>query len=93
MGGNIATPPSAKNPGVPVDVDAEVGREGFTCRLKSGKEGLVRDLLLYKLTLEAQTRVAESRLSRRKIIRRLGTSETQFYRLLDQLLSLLHVLA
>ena len=61
----------------------------------------LRDLLLYKLTLEAQKRVAKSPLSRREIIRRLGTSATQFYRLLDQtnyrksvdqLLILLHVL-
>jgi len=108
--------PSAKDPVVKVMVDPEVGREGFTYRLKSGKEGLVlsdqvldynqdpgylRDLLLYKLTLEAQKRVAKSRLSRREIIRRLGTSAAQFYRLLDQtnyrksidqVLSLLHVL-
>ena len=61
----------------------------------------MRDLLLYKLTLEAQKRVAKSPLSRREIIRRLGTSATQFYRLLDQtnyrksidrVLTLLHVL-
>ncbi len=61
----------------------------------------LRDLLLYKLTLEAQQRVRNSSLSRREIIRRLGTSATQFYRLLDQknyrksidqLLSLLRVL-
>jgi hypothetical protein len=61
----------------------------------------LRDLLLYKLTLEAQKRVAASPLSRREIIRRLRTSAAQFYRLLDptnyrksvdQVLSLLHVL-
>jgi hypothetical protein len=97
-------------------VDAEIGREGFSYALASGKKGTVhidrvleynqdpeylRDRLLYRLTLEAQRRVARSRLSRREIIRRLGTSATQFYRLLDQtnyhksidqLLSLLHVL-
>lgn len=81
------------------DVDPELGREGFTYRLRSGKESAVhldqvleynqdpahmRDLLLYKLTLEAQKRLVASRLSRREIIRRLGTSATQFYRLLDQ---------
>ncbi len=51
--------------------------------------------------IEAQQRVRASPLSKREIIRRLGTSATQFYRLLDQtnyrksidqLLSLLHVL-
>ena len=61
----------------------------------------LRELLLYKLTLEAQKRVEASPLSKREIIRLLGTSATQFYRLLDQtntkksvgqLLSLLHVL-
>jgi hypothetical protein len=61
----------------------------------------LRDLLLYKLTVEAQKRVAASQLSKREIIRRLGTSASQFYRLLDQtnyrksvgqLLALLHVL-
>ena len=112
----LDSPPSAKDPVVRVSVDPEVGREGFTYRLKSGKEatvladqvleynqdpGHLRDLLLYKLTLEAQKRVATSRRSRREIIRRLGTSAAQFYRLLDQtnyrksidqLLSLLHVL-
>ncbi len=112
----LELPPSSKDPLVDVAVDPEVAREGFTYRLKSGKEGVVlaeqvleynqdpgylRDLLLYKLTLEAQKRVAASRLSRREIIRRLQTSATQFYRLIDQtnyrksidqVLSLLHVL-
>ncbi len=44
----------------------------------------MRDLLLYKLTLEAQARVGESLLSKREIVRRLGTSAAQLYRLLDQ---------
>jgi hypothetical protein len=99
-----------------VAVDAELGREAFTYRLRSGRKGTVhveqvleynqdpsclRDALLYKLTLEAQKRVEASPLSRREIIRRLGTSAAQFYRLLDQtnyrnsidqVLVLLHVL-
>jgi hypothetical protein len=80
-------------------VDKEIGSEGFTYQLASGKTGTIhleqvqeynndphylRDQLLYKLTLEAQRRTAESALSKREIIRRLGTSATQFYRLLDQ---------
>ena len=80
-------------------VDKELGREGFSYRLESGGEGTVHidyvleynkdpdymgDLLLYKLTVEAQRRVKKSPLSTREIIRRLGTSATQFYRLLDQ---------
>lgn len=44
----------------------------------------LRDLLLYRLTLEAQKRIAESALSKREIMRRLGTSAAQLYRLLDQ---------
>ena len=108
--------PSARDPIVAASVDAEIGREGFGYRLRSGREGTVlldqvldynrdpaylRDLLLYRLTLEAQKRVTHSSLSRREIIRRLGTSATQFYRLLDQtnyrksvdqVLRLLHVL-
>jgi Cro/C1-type HTH DNA-binding domain len=47
----------------------------------------LRDLLLYRLyrlTLEAKKRVAESPLSKREIVRRLGTSAAQLYRLLDQ---------
>lgn len=92
----------APNPDYPVArvfVDKEIGAEGFSYELTSGKTGTVhieqvleynsdpgflRDQLLYKLTLEAQRRVAESPLSKREIIRRLGTSATQFYRLLDQ---------
>jgi hypothetical protein len=61
----------------------------------------LRDQLLYRLTLEAQKRIAESPLAKREIVRRLGTSTAQLYRLLDQtnyrksvdqLLSLLQVL-
>jgi hypothetical protein len=108
--------PSPVNPITRVFVDKELRSEGFTYVLESGKEGTVhseqvleynqdphylRDALLYKLMIEAQKRVEASPLSKREIIRRLGTSATQFYRLLDQtnygksvdqLLSLLHVL-
>ena len=112
----LDSPPGPGDPVVGVAVDRELAREGFTYRLGSGAEGTVhieqvleynqdpdhlRNLLLYRLTLEAQKRVARSALSRREIIRRLGTSPAQFYRLLDQtnyrksvdqVLSLLHVL-
>ena len=112
----LETRPISTDPIVRAVVDPEIGREGFTYALASGKEGTVhidqvleynqdpgylRDQLLYRLTLEAQKRVARSSLSRREIIRRLGTSAAQFYRLLDQtnyrksidqMLSLLHVL-
>ena len=95
-----ATPaPTSADPVTRVYVDKELGSEGMTYELASGKTGTIhieqvleynqdpnylRDVLLYKLTLEVQKRVADSALAKREIIRRLGTSATQFYRLLDQ---------
>jgi hypothetical protein len=91
--------PTSDNPVIRAYVDKEIGNEGFTYDLAAGKTGTIhieqvleynndpnylRDQLLYKLTLEAQKRLAESPLAKREIIRRLGTSATQFYRLLDQ---------
>ena len=82
-----------------VFVDKELGQEGFTYSLVSGQTGTVhieqvleynqdptylRNLLLYRLTIEAQKRIDTSPLSKREVIRRLGTSATQLYRLLDQ---------
>jgi len=91
--------PTTDDPVVEVAIDDELAREAFIFTLKSGRDGTVhveqvleynqdptylRDLLLYSLTLEAQRRVQASDLSKREIIRRLGTSASQFYRLLDQ---------
>ena len=91
--------PTADDPIANVYVDRDLGSEGFTYVLKSGREGTVhgeevleynqdpdhlRDLLLYRLTLEAQKRITATRLAKREIIRRLGTSPPQLYRLLDQ---------
>ena len=91
--------PTSDDPVIRVYVDKELGGEGFSYELQSGKTGTVhieqvleynrdpnylRDLMLYKLTLEAQRRIADSPLSKREIIRRMGTSATQLYRLLDQ---------
>ena len=108
--------PTPDDPIARLFVDKDLDSEGFTYVLASGKEGTahieqvleynrdpdyLRDALLYKLTLEVQRRISASALSRREIIRRLGTSAAQFYRLLDQtnysksvdqLLSLLQVL-
>ena len=108
--------PHRKNRVREVFVDAELGNEAFTYILESGAEGTIhveqvleynedptylRDQLLYELTIEAQNRVEASRLSKREIIRRLGTSASQFYRIMDptnytksvgQLLALLHIL-
>lgn len=91
--------PSPGDPVRDVVVDKEVGREAFWYLLSSGVKGYVhaeqvleynqepsymRDLLLYRLTLEAQRQLEKSPLSKREVIRRLGTSASQFYRLLDQ---------
>jgi hypothetical protein len=108
--------PTSENRVSEVYADPELGHEAFTYVLDSGEEDTIhldevleynedpdylRNLLLYKLTLEAQERVRASPLSKREIIRRLSTSASQFYRLLDsanssksvgQLLALLHVL-
>jgi hypothetical protein len=90
--------PSRIDPVVEISVDPELGSEGFTYVVDSGREGSVhvdavleynqdptymRDLLLHKLTVEARKCVETSRLSKREIIRRAGTSPAQFYRLLD----------
>jgi hypothetical protein len=108
--------PSAENPVVAARVDQECLRRGFCYTLADGTEGFIhveqvleynrdpdymRDMLVVRLTLEARERLGESPLSRREIIRRLGTSPAQFYRLLDPanysksvdaMLSLLHAL-
>lgn len=90
--------PGADDAVVEAHPDPEMAGEGFAYELASGRSGAVhveevleyhRDpahllgLLLYRLTLEAQHRVDSCGLSRREIIRRLGTSPAQFYRLLD----------
>jgi len=97
-------------------IDPEVGHEGFSYVLASGADGCVlldwvfddneepgymRDLLLSNLTVQALKRLEATRISKREIIRRLGTSPAQFYRLIDptnyrksvdKMLSLLQVL-
>jgi predicted XRE-type DNA-binding protein len=108
--------PTRKDPVAEVYADEELGREAFTYRLCSGREGTVhidhvleynrdpsymRDLLLYQLTVQAAKLVEQTGLSKRELIRRMGTSPSQFYRLLDktnyrksldQLVSLLRLL-
>ena len=90
--------PSTGNPVAGVYIDDELGREGFTYTLANGDEDTVhsdhvlfynrdpeylkRDLL-HKLTVEAIRCHQESRLSKRELVRRLGTSASQLYRLLD----------
>jgi DNA-binding TFAR19-related protein (PDSD5 family) len=91
--------PTRSDPVVAVAPDPELANEAITFTLASGKEGFVhieqvleynedpaylRELLLHNLTVEAQQRLATTRLSKREIIRRLKTSASQFYRLIDQ---------
>lgn len=92
------TPPTREDPIASVWVDAELGREGITYRLASGREDSLhfehflaanrdpdyfRVLLVQRLTLEARQRIASSAVTRRELIRRLATSPSQLYRLLD----------
>ncbi|MBN4071839.1 hypothetical protein JYT83_00320 [bacterium AH-315-F18] len=91
--------PSADNGITKVYVDKELAKEAITYVLESGDEGFVHieqileyhkdpdylnELMLYRMTLKAQELVESSKLSKREIIRRLGTSASQFYRLMDQ---------
>lgn len=91
--------PTVDNKIVEFYVDPELGNEAFTYMLASGDEDSIhidrvleynqdpaymRKLMLYKLTVETQKLVKASKLSKRELIRRLGTSATQFYRILDE---------
>ncbi len=91
--------PAAHDRIADVRVDPEVGGEGFTYVLVSGKEDTIvldqvleynkdtdylRNMLLYKLSLKAQKLVRERGVSKREIARRLRTSPIQLYRMLDQ---------
>src|SRR5690349_4693586 len=64
--------PTTDDPIVEIYVDREIAREGFTYKLKSGREDSIladqflyynrdpdymRDMMLYRLSLEAQKRV------------------------------------
>lgn len=90
--------PTREDPVVEAVVDPELANEGITFRLASGAEGgvladqvldyhsdpdYVRDLLLYRLTVEALDRIETSDLGVRGLSRRMGTSPAQLYRLLD----------
>ena len=112
----LQVPPSPTDRLAEVHVDDELGREAFTYTLESGSEGTVHvdqvldynrdpgylaDLLLYRLTLEAEKRLEASGIGIRQVARRLKTSPSQLYRLLDttnykksvrQMLALLHTL-
>ncbi|RKX80782.1 MAG: hypothetical protein DRP58_12720 [Spirochaetes bacterium] len=91
--------PTKDNPLNSVWIDKDFGEEAFSYSLANNRSGTVHidhileynrepnymtELLLYKLTLEAKKQVENTPLSKREIIRRLGTSPSQYYRLLDQ---------
>jgi len=80
-------------------IDSDLGDEALTYELESGAEDSIhidrvmeynrdpaymRDLLLYKLTVETKKLVKSSPLGIRELGRRLGTSPTQIYRILDE---------
>lgn len=90
--------PSSDDPVTCVEIDAELGEAGFAYRLESGAEGVVlsdhvlryaRDPayrveeLLYELSCEARDRLEASSMGIRALARRLDTSPTQIYRLVD----------
>ncbi|HRP07041.1 MAG TPA: hypothetical protein PLL69_01005 [Gemmatimonadales bacterium] len=109
-------PPTSDDRVVKVFADPDAGREAFTYRLESGTEDTVHidtvleyhqdpaylnELLLHRLTVEARKAIEQSDLAKRELVRRLGTSPSQLYRLLDpgnstksvgQLLAILHLL-
>jgi predicted XRE-type DNA-binding protein len=112
----LALPPTSENRVAEVYADPETGREAFTYRLESGAEDTVHldavleyhqdpaywnEVLLHRLTVEVRKALEQSDLAKREVIRRLGTSPSQLYRLLDpshssksagQLLAILHLL-
>lgn len=90
--------PTVDDPVAEVFVDPELGKEGFTYRLRSGAEETIhldavrevaqdpeylQEILLHDLTLEARRGLEESGLGKRQVARLLGTSPSQLYRLLD----------
>jgi hypothetical protein len=114
---SLAVPiPSGSDPVVDVAPDPELGNEGFIYTLKSGQEGsihidsvrevnhdpkYVAELLLYRLSIEAQHRMHSSGKTAREVAQALNTSPAQLYRLVDptnyaksfrQLISLLNYL-
>ena len=99
-----------------IGFDRAIGRHGVVYRLANGREGAVlwdhcldynadpayvEQALLRQLTREARASFRASGLAKRDVARRLATSPTQLYRLLDlgqtkksvgQMVALLHVL-
>ncbi len=94
----LSLKPHSKDKIISIYIDSELGNSAVTYRVESGKEDSVhvdafldynkdpdfmRDLVLHKLTVEAIELLKKSELSKHELIRRLGTSPSQLYRLLD----------
>ena len=90
--------PTANNRIAEIYIDPELGRRAITYRLASGGEDSVhidafldynrdpdflRKVTLHKLSLEASKAMKASGLSKHEVVRRLKTSPSQLYRLLD----------
>ncbi len=90
--------PHTRDPVAHVEPDAELGNEGFTYVLDSGKGDSVHidsvleyhkdpdyicELLLHDLTVRALGLLEKQKLTKRELARRLKTSPKQLYRLLD----------
>jgi hypothetical protein len=114
--GTAVPVPSGADPVVKVAPDPELGNEAFTYTLSSGREGTIHldsvrevnhdprymaELVLYRLSTEAQNRMRASGRTARDVARALNTSPAQLYRLTDptnysksfpQLISLLNYL-
>jgi len=95
----LDTQPTDEDRIVNAYIDPDLGNEAITYELASGTEDTIhidrileynrdpsymRDLLLYRLTIEAKKLVESSPVGIRELGRRLGTSPTQIYRLLDE---------
>ena len=90
--------PTKKNPIAEIFVDKELANHGITYRLATGKEDSIhedafldynrdpdylREVILHELSVEANKLIKSVGLSKHEIIRRLSTSPSQLYRLLD----------
>lgn len=88
-----------RDPIIQVYSDPELASQGFTFHYESGQEDSIvidqvleynrdpdymRDMMLYQMSLQAQKLLKQKGISKREVMRRMGTSSTQFYRLIDQ---------
>lgn len=112
----LSLKPSKSDSLARVAPERAIGSEGFTYVLQSGASDTVhidhvlryaqdadylREELIFKLTIEAKRLISELHFTKREVARRMKTSPSQLYRLLDptfygktldQMVSLLHCL-